>query len=220
MSDPKLIKLSPDMEKDISNLIEWSNNLAITDNYKRSMVMNDLKKVKDMKQRIIAFFKDSKDKAYATWKSIVAQEKSFTDVLDRVEENVKRKILSFDQEERRRREEEQRRLQAIADEQARRERERLMKKAESLKTPEKREALLEQAESIVPPQVQIPEPEKEKGEYTRKIWKARVVDVNKLPREYMIPNEKLLDNIAKTTKGAMRIDGVEFYCEEVLAVRR
>lgn len=57
------------------------------------------------------------------------------------------------------------------------------------------------------------------GVSTRTLWRARVVDVSQVPREYLIVNEKALAALATTTKGAATIPGVEFYAEESLAVR-
>ena len=48
--------------------------------------------------------------------------------------------------------------------------------------------------------------------------KARVTSAAALPKEYMVPNEKMLDALAKASKGAMKIPGVEFYTESILAV--
>ena len=46
------------------------------------------------------------------------------------------------------------------------------------------------------------------------VWKYRITDVNKIPREYMIPNETMLGQTARTTKGLIKVEGVEFYSEE------
>lgn len=56
-----------------------------------------------------------------------------------------------------------------------------------------------------------------KGQSQRTTFKARVVDVSKVPREYMVPNMDALNAIAKSTKGAITIPGVEMYPETTLA---
>lgn len=45
-------------------------------------------------------------------------------------------------------------------------------------------------------------------------WKFRIVDVNKIPREYMLPDEVKIGQIGRVTKGAAKIEGIEFYPEE------
>lgn len=58
------------------------------------------------------------------------------------------------------------------------------------------------------------------GISTRTIWRFRIVDVNKIPREYMIPDEKLIDSFGKATRGQKKIEGVEFYSDEIISARR
>ncbi len=187
----------------------------------RSAALEIGKQIKTRRAQVTEFFRDSKNKAHATWKSIVAQEKSFTDRLDAVERKIKQAVLQYDREQEAIRQAEQRRLQAEADEAARKERERLEKQAAKLKTPEKQEALREQAAAIVAPVVNVaPVTQKTEGVSTRKIWKARVVDADKVPREWLIVDEKALDGFAKATKGSKQIAGVEFYQEETMAIGR
>jgi len=178
------------------------------------------KAIKTRRSEVVSFFADTKNKAHAAWKAIVAQEKSFTDRLDDAEKKIKRAVLTYDREQEAIRQAEQRRLQAEADEAARRERERLEKQAAKLKTEARREAVLEQAAQVVAPVVQVAAAApKIEGVSVRKIWKARVVDVAKVPREFMVVNDRALDSYAKATKGAVQVAGVEFYQDESMAVR-
>lgn len=81
------------------------------------------------------------------------------------------------------------------------------------------EAKTEYAAAITAPVVQVSAPAKQAGEVARVTWKARVVDVSAVPREYMIVNESALQAMARATKGAIRVPGVEFYAESSLSVR-
>jgi len=45
-------------------------------------------------------------------------------------------------------------------------------------------------------------------------WKFRIVDINKIPREYMLPDEVKIGQIGRAKKGTEKIDGIEFYPEE------
>lgn len=58
------------------------------------------------------------------------------------------------------------------------------------------------------------------GMSTRKVWKFKIVDVNKIPREYLIPDEKLIGKMGEVTKGTRKIDGIEFYSEDIIVSRR
>ena len=212
-----LKQLTPELENKISNIEILP--ILVMGPESRDGVVEMIKEVKSMKSKIVEFFKDSKDHAYKAWKGIVANEKTFTDRLDAVEKNAKTSILKYDNEQEAIRRKEQLRLQAIADEEARRERERLEKHAAKLKTKEKQDALLEEAESIIAPVVQVDEPKKTEGVSRRRTWKARVTDITKIPREWMVVNEKALDSFAKSTKGAMPVPGVEFYEDSTLTVK-
>lgn len=63
-----------------------------------------------------------------------------------------------------------------------------------------------------------------KGTHVRKVWKARVIDENKVPIKYgnhvirTIDMSKL-NEIAKYEEGQAVIDGVEFYQEESVVIR-
>lgn len=80
----------------------------------------------------------------------------------------------------------------------------------------KAEGLEQSAMQVVTPTVVMDAP-KVSGITKRVVWFARVVNPNLLPREYLVPNEKALDGIAKATKGEIQIPGVEFYSENLIA---
>lgn len=56
--------------------------------------------------------------------------------------------------------------------------------------------------------------EKVAGLTTTINWKFRIIDVNKIPREYMLPDEVKIGQVARATKGSVKIEGVEIYPEE------
>ena len=121
--------ITGELKKEIVTLEEWTKNVVVTNPMQREAVYTEIKNVKGIKARIVAFFKPSKEKALATHRQIVADEKSFTDRLDAFEAAGKRAILTYDQAEEEIRLAEQRRLQAIADEKARKEREKAEQEA-------------------------------------------------------------------------------------------
>ena len=51
------------------------------------------------------------------------------------------------------------------------------------------------------------------------VYRFRVVDKAKLPLDYLVPNEKTLGELARSSKGTATVPGVEFYAEPVLAAR-
>ncbi len=50
-------------------------------------------------------------------------------------------------------------------------------------------------------------------------WKYRIIDLAKLPREYMVPNDAMLSSIAKQQHEKQSVPGIEFYNEYGLQVR-
>ena len=65
----------------------------------------------------------------------------------------------------------------------------------------------------------IHRPKKTEGVSTRDNWKMRIINPALIPREYLMPNEKVLNQIAKAMKNQGRIPGVEFYNEPISSVR-
>lgn len=213
---------TPDLDVEATNEItaleRWSANLVVADNETRTGVIEGIKSVKKRRDEIVEFFAVMKSTAHKAWKAIVSKEKSYTDILDRVERIVKSKVLVYDDALRKKHEFERRLLQAEVDRKAEKERQRLLKESEKLKTPQLKEERLEAAAAVTAPVVEVAVPEKQKGEATRKIWKARVIDPDKVPKEWWIIDEKALDAFAKATKGNKEVPGVQFYSEDQLAI--
>lgn len=83
------------------------------------------------------------------------------------------------------------------------------------------ETKLEQAAMVEAPVVEVASSTPRlAGIAARTTWKARVVNLAMVPREWMIVNQDALDKFAGATKGAVPVPGVEFYSEQGLAVGR
>lgn len=223
MNDQNHVTIARDLDVEATNEItaleSWAANLVVFNNETRTEVIGGLRSVKKRRAGIVEFFALMKSTTHKAWKATVSKEKSYTDILDRVERIVKDKVLVYDHAEEKKRREEQQRLQAIADRKAEQERQRLLKEAEKLKTPELKEERLEAAAAVATPVVEVaPVIEKQKGEATRKIWKARVVDPDKVPKEWWIIDEKALDAFARATKGNKEVPGVQIYDESQLSI--
>ncbi len=136
----------------------------------------------------------------------------------------------WNEQERLRQAEEQRlaEIQRKAAEELERQAREAEEKASKLKTSKAREAaeakvkdLREKAavtEAIVP--VVESKVQDVAGVSMRDNWKFRILDVNLIPREYMIPDEKILSRMATATRGQQKIAGVEFYNEKIIVSRR
>ena len=139
--------------------------------------------------------------------------------LSGAERQIKAAMVMFTQEQERVRREEEERIQALA----REEQERLDKSAMEGISQAQKEGSLDEAERILEAVVQVPVPivvsEKPKVQGIKTVtrWKHKVIDEALIPREYLIPNEKLLADTAIRTKGEIKIPGVEFYSEALVA---
>ena len=50
-------------------------------------------------------------------------------------------------------------------------------------------------------------------------WKYEIIDLNAIPREYMMPDTSMLNTTAKTHHDKKPVPGVRFYNEPILAIR-
>ncbi len=216
----QIIELDARISVQIGDLEQFARHLVVSDSYTRSEAIDAIKKVKIRRADVVEFWKDMKAKAHAAWKGVVSNEKRYTDILDNVERLIKSQVLKHDRLQEQIRQAEQYRLQAIADRKAEQDRQRLLKEAEKLKTPELKEERLEAAAAVAAPVVEVaPVVERQKGEVTKKIWKARIVNPKEVPfPDWWKIDEKALDGFAKATKGAKPVPGVEFYEESQLSI--
>lgn len=54
----------------------------------------------------------------------------------------------------------------------------------------------------------------------RQVWKFRIDDPAKLPREFLMPDEKRLGSLARSMKSDAKVDGVTFYADETPTMKR
>ena len=155
-------------------------------------------------------------------KAVLGFFRPVSDGLSQAENLIKRAMLGYQQEQERKRQEEEARLRKIAEDEQRRRNALATKQAEKARARGNEERAQEILENvpIIPTPVVLKEQPKVKGIATREIWKFRVVNVSLLPREYMLPNGKMLLAFAQATKGTIPVPGVEFYSEKIVAAGR
>ncbi|MBE3122225.1 MAG: hypothetical protein IMZ53_16085 [Thermoplasmata archaeon] len=203
----------------------------------REAISTDVKSARYIRSRVETFFKSMKDNAYKTWKGIVSMEKSYTDRCNDFEVAANEAILVYDKavkkEQNRLAEEAEAKRQA--EEKARQDAEAarsLAEDAEDESTSEARQEAVQEAEAaerkaaaaregaaLIERERAAMAVRKQTGESVRITWKARVIDANAVPRQYLMVNEKMLDAVAKTNKdqiaaGQFSIPGVGFYKDE------
>lgn len=112
------------IKNDVLPVVAQASSIAVNSPAAYADAATFLKSVKAAQKKVADFFGPMKAKAHAAWKEITGTETNTLAPLTEAEALVKRKMLAYSEEQERIRLAEQRRLQAIADEQARKEREK------------------------------------------------------------------------------------------------
>ena len=119
---------------------------------------------------------------------------------------------------------EERRLQELARKEEEKRVKALEKRIDNAKAKgkeEKAEDLEQQKEEIYVPTPIVPsQVEKVQGEYVIKNWKYRIINVNKIPLEYMTPDTVKIGATVRAQKETCKIEGIEVYCEETIGTRK
>lgn len=90
--------------------------------------------------------------------------------------------------------------------------------AEAAKQEAKAEKQEEKASQVVAPTL-APRVEQAKGVHFTEKWSAEVVDFEKLPNEYKLPDMPKLNKVAQAMKGALNVPGVVFKKEKIVSSR-
>lgn len=139
------------------------------------------------------------------------------DILSRIENNIALSMQNFQLEQKKKSEIKEERLRKLAEAEAK----ELERRAKNAKGAEKKAELLQRAEEVknITPVVAVEVPAV-KGIASRTTWKYKIINVDLIPREYLIPNEVMLGQIARAEKGNREISGVKFYSEESMGGSR
>ena len=209
------------LEKETKDITAQATDIAISNQAQYEGANTFLRAVKELQKRIKGAFDPIVESAYRTWKEAGNKRKEFLDPALKAEGVVKGKMIIYADEQEQIRREKQRKIDARARIDAENKRKELAARSEKWAAKgndAKAEELQEQAEDVqVETQVVAPTIEKAEGVSFKENWTAIVVDETKVPREYMQVNTMALNRIAKATKGSIKIPGVEWKMEKILA---
>lgn len=164
---------------------------------------NDLiARLQGVRKEVVARFADPKKKATEAHKAVCELEKSFLAPVDEKIRLLKTSTTNWYAAE-------QRRI-AAEEERKRKEAEELAALSAEAESCGDTETAAEAVAAAALAEASVTAMPKVKGTAMREVWKAVVVDVSQLPREYMIVNQSMLDKMAQATKGAVPIPGVRF----------
>lgn len=181
----------------------------------------------EVKKRI----KDLENQRKAITNPIDAAKKAVMDLfrdpsnkLEKAEQELKNAIMKYDDEQKELARIEQARVQKLIDQENAKQQKLIdqkIERAEAAGKVEKVEDLILQKENIIPIAAPVVAPKIEKpSSVSYKItYAAEIVDINLVPREYMIANLPALTKIGQATKGSITIPGVKFTEVKTLASR-
>lgn len=195
-------------------------NYTIESPEKYEYSAQDLKAVKSKAKELDALRKSLTKPLDESKKRIMAFFKNPLTLLSSAESAIKSAMLTWQQKQERIRRLEEERLA----EQQRKEAERLARLAKAAekrgdeKKAEEFKGREDVVKSAVPTVVNNVQPVSGISKVT--LWKYRIVNVNLIPREYMLPNEVAIGQFARATMGSVKIEGIEFYPEETIRAGR
>ena len=208
-------------ENEIVKLESQSLNIEVVSKESLDNATACIKGIKSLQNKVKESFDPIIDQAHKSHKKAINQRDKYLKPLLDIEKRFKQAILNYTLKL----EAEQRERERIANEQLAKNAEEAKQKAlleSSNSTNEwNKELLKERAESIKPITVEVQKTVVESaGLSIRKTWKARVIDFELVPREYLLLNEPLLNGQAKIEEVRnIGIPGIEFYEEASASVR-
>ena len=193
-------------------LPDQARQVRVIDNPSMEKANGLLTDIRAIRKEIQDTFKPLAEKAHQAHKAILEQQKKAEAPLVEAEGILKTQIKSYMDEVERLRREEERRLQEIArkQEEERRLAEALQAEAEGNK--EEAEAILEEPAYIPMPTVKTDIP-KIDNRLFRKVWKFKIIDINKIPIQYLMPDMVKIGGVVRAMKGATNIPGIQVYEE-------
>lgn len=187
-----------DLDSRSSEILTTARAITIQTSDENEHAAIFLRSIKTLQGEIEARFKPAKDAAYAAHKHVCSLEKEHINPLKEAESIVKKVMASFMIAEERRRFKEQEKLNAKAE-----------KKGE------------------IAPVIEVTA--KPNGISMSETWSAEVEDIialakavasGKVPSSYILPNESLLNQQARSLKGELRIPGVKVVCKKSVAAQK
>lgn len=205
---------------DTAQLEQIKGKIMPLEDYAKSLIVNSsevlteagrqLLTVKDMVKIVDNYFDPDIGRAHEIHKSLCGKKKVFIDGLKTIYTMIDQKTIIYRLAEERK--------VALAQAESDKKQRELQEKAEAQAKKELAKGNSEKAQAIMEniPQFASPVPEPTKIEGMSKLietYKAEIVDINKIPRNYLLPDMSALNKVGQATKGMAKIPGVKFVKE-------
>lgn len=211
-----------ELQKQSLNIEEVSDNMVMCDDESLKFTFEIIKAIRKQKERIIEYWKNTKESAKKAYQAISNKEKEMLEICENSEKLLKEKILTYNQ----RQEKRQKELIDRAEDSRKNQLKNILAEAFELEKQGKykeAERKLAESEKLKRINLSLDLFSKENKITTQKRWKCKVTDNKSVPcffdgieiRE--INTKKLLEVRKKDPE--VTIPGVEFYTEENLIIR-
>ncbi len=218
-TDESLVKIGADQQAKALAYPEQAKALVVTNDKELEAVDNFVKGGIALMKEIRAGYDDIISDAHSTWKGAIAKRDHY---LNPVSEGVKiaknEKMAPYMEEQARKvREAEEARRKALADAEAAEiaaEAERQAKARQALHDGDQAKAekiLAEEPKEIIPEQVDIPVTKKLEGTHARVTWEWEVVDIEKIPRDFLMLDTVAVNKIVQVKKEHAHIPGIRIF---------
>jgi len=200
---------------------EKAKKLSVTNNESLSSANTFLVSIKRMRREINNAFDPIIKKAHEAHREALATKKRYDQPLIEAEMIVKPLIASYMAELARKRREAEEATRRAEEERRRKEAERIaaaVDESEADGDVSGIAEILSEDEPEIKPVEYVPAPKLE-GTSIRKIWKWKVVDIDKIPREYLIVNPNMISAEMRDKKGETNIPGIQVYSEDSVSTR-
>lgn len=198
--------------------LELAKEMLVLDEETYDIAAEFLSSLKGLQKEIDETFDPVIKAQHEAHKAALAAKARHYKPIEEAERLLKQKMVGFQDRQEKARLEEERQLR---DEARRQEEEERSKRADDLIKAGKAEEALQLLEEPVetPALILPPVSRPTKGVSTRMVWKFKIVDETKLPREYLVPDQVKINRIVQAADGKIAIPGVEIFQERQIAAR-
>ena len=184
------------------------------DDYENAVVI--IKEIKKLRKRLDDRYKPIQQKTKEANQLALQNIRDYEKPLSEAEQLIRSSMGKYAMKKEQERKAEENRLQKEAEE-----KERLKIKKELAECGLNKKEAKEEAEKIevFVPIAQIKDTTKTNNVTYRLSWKYRVLDISKIPLEYMIENDPKIGSVVRALKKETNIRGIEVYSEKVPIIR-
>ncbi|ADK81891.1 hypothetical protein [Sediminispirochaeta smaragdinae] len=190
------------LKGDIDEVISRMEALSIQSDEQLAEAGEWLVKNKQTQKIVKDHFEPERKETYAAYKAVTDQIKKYTDILTKAERTVKKKMGAYQAEQ------DRLRIEAAEKQRKEAEKEREQSRKDGNSAP------------VIPlPPEKKEEPVKIEGVSFSENWTFIIEETDKIPREYMVPDEKKIRQVVKALKADTNIPGIKVYAEKTVSAR-